>query len=200
MVYCVGLTGTIASGKSTAAAYFKSVGISIISADALAKALTLNGQPAFDEIKHHFGASILTDQGELNRRALRHLIISDASERLWLEKCVHPRIREAITSAIEHVTSPYCVIEIPLLTQRDDYPYLHRVLVIESTEQKQIKRLMARDTCSKEEAMSLLATQPHQETHRTLADDLVSNTGTQEELAIKLARLHQKYLAKSLCT
>ena len=103
MVYCVGLTGRIASGKSTAAAYFKSVGIDIISADVLAKALTLNGQPAFDEIKHHFGASILTEQGELNRRALRHRIISDAHERLWLEKCLHPRIPQAITSAIEHV-------------------------------------------------------------------------------------------------
>ena len=197
MVYCVGLTGTIASGKSTAAGYFKSVGIDIISADVLAKALTLNGQPAFDEIKHHFGASMLTDQGELNRRALRHRIISDVDERLWLEKCLHPRIRQAITSAIEHVKTPYCVIEIPLLTQRDDYPYLHRVLLIESSEENKIKRLMARDTCSNEHAISLLATQPHQEKQRALADDLVKNTGTQESFNNELAARHQLYLAAS---
>ena len=190
MVYCVGLTGRIASGKSTAAAYFKSVGIQIISADVLAKALTLNGQPAFDEIKHHFGASILTEQGELNRRALRHRTGRRRTP-------VRPRIRQAITSAIEHVKTPYCVIEIPLLTQRDDYPYLHRVLLIESTEQKKIKRLMARDTCSNEEAISLLGTQPHQETHRALADDLVNNTGTQEAFKNELAAKHQLYLAAS---
>ena len=198
MVYCVGLTGTVASGKSTAAAYFSSVGITIINTDTLAKELALNGQPAFDEIKKHFGTSILTADGELNRPALRKRITQNSHERQWLESCLPPRIRQAISEAILHVKSPYCIIEIPLLTQRTDYPYLNRVLLIESTRERQTKRIMQRDSCTRMEAEALLGTQPHRTTHRSLADDRVTNNRSPQDFILKLTHLHQQYLTDQL--
>ena len=195
MVYCVGLTGTMASGKSTAAAYFKSLGVTVLSADACAKSLTLAGLPAFEEIKQHFGSEIIATDGELNRRALRQRIATDISERRWLEACLHPKIRHALNEAIQHVTSAYCVIEIPLLTERDDYPYLNRVLLIESTETQQIKRIIMRDTCTREEALALLAIQPYRAKHRALADDCITNNTSVHLLEKKLAKLHAEYLA-----
>ena len=196
--YCVALTGTTASGKSTAAAYFKSKGACVLSADAYAKALTAKGEAAFEEIKRHFGESILTEDGELNRRALRQRITTDEQARHWLEQCLHPRIRKAIAHDIQEVTSPYCMIEIPLLTQRNDYPYLDRVLLIESDDQTQIDRIIARDNCSSLEARALLLTQPHQDAHRSLADDLVINNQSLKAFKYTLAQLHKRYLQAAL--
>jgi dephospho-CoA kinase len=199
MVYCVGLTGTIASGKSTATAYFASQGIATISADKIAKDLTKPGQAALDDIREYFGHAIFHGNGELNRRQLRDIIMRDQVARQWLESCLHPRIRDEIKQAISHAKSPYCVIEIPLLIERTHYPYLSRVLLIEATEQEQIKRLMARDNCTSDVARACLAAQPYHALQKALADDCIQNNGSYIVFEQALLVMHQKYLSASQC-
>ncbi len=194
MVYCVGLTGTIASGKSTVAGCFSKLGIEIISADQISKSLTAKTTPAFHEILHHFGTSILTPAGEIDRPQLRTLIFKDPKARRWLEHLLHPLIKEGIIHALQHVQSPYCLIEIPLLKLRTDYPYLNRVLFIESNPTQQIERAKARDGSSKADTLAILAAQANTAQVREIADDVLTNTGTLSDLDHQVLGLHQKYL------
>lgn len=195
MKYCIGLTGSVASGKSTVAAMFAKLGTDVISADHIARALVMRDQPALEEIVSHFGKSVLLPDGELNRRYLRELIVRNTSERLWLENLLHPLIRQHIRQEINHCTSPYCVIEIPLLTGKADYPYLNRVLLVTADPEQQVKRLEARDHCSREHAIALLKTsEAVEDQRRTIADDIIHNNGSSEDLQEKVSQLHTRYL------
>lgn len=193
-MYCVGLTGTIASGKSLAMLYFKSQGIDTLSADEIAKELTQKNAPALTRIREHFGHDFFFDNGELNRRALRNHIVKHPKDREWLEQLLHPMIRQTIESAIRQCNSPYCVIEIPLLLDRTPYPYLNRVLLITSEPRQQIERLIERDRCTENEAKALLAHQSSNDQRAAIADDIVINTGSIDAFNQQLGRLHLNYL------
>lgn len=194
MVYCVGLIGNLASGKSTVARYFATLGVDIINADDIAKELTAQGQPALQTIVEHFGTSVRTEAGELNRRQLRQIIFSQPEERVWLEQLLHPMIRQQIEKKIKTTHSPYCLIEIPLMPSRTNYPYLNRVLLVQAGTEQQILRFMSRDKSTKDDALAILATQATDEKLRALADDVLMNTGSLEELKDKVAKLHTSYL------
>jgi dephospho-CoA kinase len=197
MIYCIALTGTIASGKSTAARFFKSKGIAVFSADDIAKRLTGKNTPVFSKIRDHFGPSVLTPNNELDRLVLRQLISLDSNQRLWLENLLHPLIREKIAEYVQLATGPYVVVEIPLLKSREHHPYLDRVLLIRAPVEHQIKRLMARDHCSEDEALKLLSIQPSYKDYLGLADDLVLNDTTPHDFQNKLSRLHLEYLKQA---
>ncbi|MCH9756711.1 MAG: dephospho-CoA kinase [Gammaproteobacteria bacterium] len=194
MPYTVILTGTIASGKSTAAAFFKQQDIEIISADIIARELTEPNTPALATLAAHFGPGILTSNGALNRQALRQIIMQHPDERRWLEAYLHPQIRTSIETALAAINSPYAVIEIPLLTRREDFPYLNHVLLLEIDETLQIERLMARDNCTKDEAKKMIQMQPDKTIRRALADDVIQNDGNPEHLTKTLKALHERYL------
>ena len=193
-MYFVGLTGQLASGKSTVASYFAKLGVDVINADLIAKELTASNQPAFAEIVNHFGQSVLTPTGELDRRGLRQRIFNDADERLWLEKLLHPLIRKEIAHKISKVKTPYCLIEIPLLTDRANYSYLNRVLLVQAEPEQQISRFMTRDNGSREEAQAIIANQANTSAQRVLADDILINSGSLAELEHKVKILHDNYL------
>ncbi len=193
-MFCVGLTGSIASGKSTVLGFFKSLGAEILSADVIAKALTTKEQPAFKKIVSHFGEDILTSSGELNRRHLRELIFKEPRERLWLENLLHPLIRKEIETKINQFKSPYCLIEIPLLTDKANYPYLNRILVVEASPEQLISRYLARDQGTKEELHAILSTQTNAIDKRFIADDLLMNTDSLLHLQEKVRTLHEQYL------
>lgn len=197
MTYAIGLTGSIATGKSTAAAFFERHAIDIISADEIARDLTKAGEPALVSIVSHFGQGILKKNGELNRRALRNKIIRHPAERLWLEGYLHPQIRARIENALCDATSPYVIIEIPLLVSRENYPYLNRVLLLETESSLQLKRLIARDDCTHDDAIAILNLQPREELRRTIADDVVCNDGNPEHLEEALRVLHEDYLSRT---
>ena len=192
MIYSIGLTGTIASGKSTAAAFFAKQNIPTLSADAFARARTLPNEPAFHAIVEHFGSSIQHPSGEINRRQLREIIIHDPMQRQWLESLLHPLIKQSIQQALRVATGYYCVVEIPLLTHREDYPDLKRILLIQAEKDIQMKRLMLRDHCSESDALTFLATQPINQHH--LADDIIINNGHLDEFTTNLQTLHEQYL------
>lgn len=193
-MYCVGLMGNIASGKSTVASFFKRQEIDVISADKIARELTASNQPAFYSIVNHFGHSIINGAGELDRQTLRAIIFSDPKQRLWLEKLLHPLIREHILHKITEVQSPYCLIEIPLLNDRADYPYLNRVLLVMADREQQVERVMLRDKVSREQALAILAAQPKDLKRREFADDIIINNGSLSELSKKIEKLHHQYL------
>ena len=192
-MYCVGLTGTISSGKSTALTHFGQLGIDTLSADNIARSLTTQHSPALAKICQHFGGEILLQNLELNRRQLRQRILNNPSDRVWLENLLHPLIQQEIKLAVTQCKSPYCVIEIPLLTNKATYPYLNRILVITTTQMQQLIRLKARDHCSEEEALSLLHLQKNN-APTSLADDVILNTGLLSELHQTIEKLHQHYL------
>ncbi|KTD49424.1 dephospho-CoA kinase [Legionella rubrilucens] len=192
-MYCIGLTGNIASGKSSAIRCFKNLGIPVIIADEVAREVTAPGQPALQAIQQHFGDKML-HQGRLNRSKLRQLIFKHPEERRWLENLLHPLIRQRIETRVTSFEAPYCVIEIPLLLDRSHYPYLNRILVILSEPERLIERVMTRDQHTREEALAILATQPDEAARRAIADDLIINEGSLVELEQTINDLHEKYL------
>jgi dephospho-CoA kinase len=193
-MYCIGLTGNIASGKSTINQLFKELGVTVISADYAARELTNIHQPALKAIKEHFGLEIINNSGELNRPALREKIFSNPEQRIWLERLLHPLIRQYIRDKIQESDSPYTLVEIPLLNDRAAYPYLNRVLLVIANSQEQIERVMARDHCSRKHAEAILAIQSNEETKRKFADDIIYNDGSLKDLTKKIEILHHQYL------
>ncbi|STX51369.1 dephospho-CoA kinase [Legionella busanensis] len=193
-MFCIGLTGNIGSGKSTAISFFKSLGATVIIADEIARQITAPAQPALQKIIEHFGLSVITSEGQLNRAQLREIIFNNKEERLWLESLLHPLIRQTIENKIKNSQGPYCVIEIPLLTNRKDYPYLDRILVIFASPTMQVNRVVNRDSCSKEQVFAMLATQPQESLRLQLADDILLNDSSLEQLEANIRKLHGKYL------
>lgn len=194
MVYSVGLTGNIASGKSTVAEFFSELGIDVIDADRISRELTSKNTPYYQSILSHFGASVALGNGDLDRRRLRAIVFADNKERLWLENLLHPAIRKKIEDKIKACTSPYCLIEIPLLFNKKHYPYLQKVLLVTAPLESQLDRVIKRDNCSKEQALAILATQPNLKQRMEAADDVLNNESGLIELKAKVNELHKKYL------
>jgi dephospho-CoA kinase len=194
MVYSVGLTGGIASGKSTAAELFSELGVQVINADKISRELTAKDQTALNRIVAHYGHEILTETGELNRRALRDIIFSNPKERIWLEQLLHPLIRQKIQEQVEACTTAYCIVEIPLLIDKKLYPYLNRILLVKAPIETQISRVVQRDQCSREQALAILAAQPDMNLRLQNADDVLVNDLRVDELKTAVHNLHQKYL------
>lgn len=191
---CVGLTGGIASGKSTVAAQFAALGAHVISADAIARSLTAKDTPTLKKIITHFGASMLTEDGALHRARLRERITKDAVARIWLEALLHPLIRQQIQIAIQKFHDGYCVIEIPLLTNKADYPYLDHIILVEAPREVQIQRIMQRDHVSCQQAIDMLAIQIEKETREKVAEKHLLNNSSMENLYNKVRELHEKYI------
>lgn len=197
MVFCVGLTGNIASGKSTVAVLFTQLGIDVFNADHIAKQLTSKGFEAYDEIVAHFGTTVLDDSQQLNRIKLREIIFADPLERQWLEQLLHPKIRQQLAVQVAATSSPYCIAEIPLLTDKTYYSYIDRILLITSSIDLQIERLTARDQCTVEQAKAILTIQPSIEERLALADDVLENTGDLIKLEQRVQALNKQYIQQS---
>jgi len=193
--YCVGLTGNIGSGKSTVIQLFKQRGAAIIIADEVAREVTQKEQPAVASIRQHFGETVVDEQGYLKRVALRDIIFKNPAQRLWLEQLLHPLIRQAIEEKVANIKqNTYCLIEIPLLLKREDYPYLQRVLLVTADRKTQLTRVLHRDKCSLEQANSILESQPDEKSRRRLADDIIVNNGSTTLLEKEVVQLHERYL------
>jgi dephospho-CoA kinase len=190
----IGLTGGIASGKSTAAARFQELGVLVIDADAVAREVVAPGTPGLEAVVARFGRDILNTRGELNRPLLRERIFADETQRRALEALLHPLIRSEMARQVREAQGPYVVLAIPLLVEggrRDD---LDRILVIDADEASQRARLMSRDGTTDAQATAILAAQATRAQRLAMADDVVSNTGSIEALRREVDRLHERYL------
>ena len=190
----IGLTGGIASGKSTVEQRFAELGVPVINADDSSRAVVERGQPGLAAVVARFGAGILTPEGDLDRRALRSLIFSDAARRKELEAILHPLIRNDIDHRSEEAAGPYVILSIPLLVESDARGRWDRVLVVDTEESLQLARLMSRDGVSEVEARATLAAQASRAERLAAADDVLENLGSVADLRQAVDRLHRRYL------
>ena len=190
----VGLTGGIASGKSTVADLFKALGITIIDADHITRELVKPGSTVLSQIIDHFGAHLLQADHSLNRQALRQHVFNHPQERLWLENLLHPLVRENMQSEAAKITSPYGILMIPLLNDATHYPFIQRILVVDAPEVLQLERVQARDQVDITHAKAIVAAQLSREARLKLAHDVIENTGNLAALKQRVLQLHQQYL------
>ena len=189
----VGLTGGIASGKSTVAAMFADLGIPIIDTDVIAREVVQPGQPALDEIAERFGATVIDEVGNLDRRALRKVVFANPESRQELETILHPRIGAETRRQADEANGPYQLIVVPLLVGSPLLDFVDRVLVVDCSEQTQIERLIARDAESHEQARRMLAAQASREARLEIADDVIQNDVSIQHTSRQVLELNAKY-------
>jgi dephospho-CoA kinase len=189
----IGLTGGIASGKSTVAALFAELGVPIIDTDAIAHELTAPGSPVLPEIERLFGPGLLTDTGALDRQKLRGLVFSDADKRRQLESLLHPLIRREALARAEQSDAPYVLLAVPLLFESGFNRLVDRSLVVDCPETAQIERLKRRDGSDETEARNILAAQMQREQRLAAADDVIDNSSDQASLRGQVAALDRHY-------
>jgi dephospho-CoA kinase len=190
----IGLTGGIASGKSTAAERFAELGVPVIDADESARAVVAPGTAGLAQVVARFGPGVLAENGELNRRALRELIFSNSGLRRDLENILHPLIRADMDRRAQSVVAPYVIMAIPLLVEGGSRNRVDRVLVVDVDEVLQLQRLMARDGSTLDQARAILASQSTRSARLAAADDVLVNAGTVTDLRQAVDRLHERYL------
>ncbi|HEU4624247.1 MAG TPA: dephospho-CoA kinase [Steroidobacteraceae bacterium] len=193
----VGLTGGIASGKSTVARLFEALGVPVIDTDVLAREVVAPGQPVLAQIAARFGAGVLTPDGALDRAALRKLIFSDPAARADLERLTHPAIRALLEARSAAAGGEYQIHVIPLLVETGGRDRVDRVLVVDCSEELQIRRLQARDGSTLEQARAILAAQASRAARLAVADDVIENSGDLGQLRDRVAALHLDYLARA---
>ncbi len=193
----VGLTGGIASGKTTVANFFAELGAPIIDTDIIARQVVEPGAPALDEIRRAFGDAVFNDDGTLDRKVMRKLVFADSGKRRRLERILHPRIREVTLNQITAVTYPYMIIVVPLLAESPLKAYLDRVLVVDCSEDVQLARLLSRDADDEDQARRIIAAQASRDERLAIADDVVRNDGPLDKTRSRVAELHDEYLAMS---
>ena len=171
----IGLTGGLASGKSTVAARFAARGVPILDTDLIARELVEPGLPALQQIRDAFGPSALTAQGQLDRTWLRQQVFADPSQRQRLETLLHPLIHQEVVSRLPTLQGAYCIIVIPLLLEcAQTYP-IDRILLVDVPEPLQYQRAAARDGLSPPLIAAILGSQATRAQRLAVADDVIVN-------------------------
>lgn len=195
MPYVVALTGGIGSGKTTIADGFARLGVPVIDADIIARQVVASGSPALSKIREHFGPLALLPDGNLDRSWLRQHIFSTPEDKAWLNGLLHPLIQQQTQSAINAVTSDWCLWVVPLLVENGLQKKADRVLVVDVDEETQIRRTIARDNITRQQAVAILAAQADRQSRLQIADDVIDNSGTpagKEQEIIRLCQHYQK--------
>jgi dephospho-CoA kinase len=193
-VFRIGLTGGIASGKSTAAKFFGALGVPILDSDQVAREVVEPGQPPLERLVERFGRRILTSDGHLDRPALREIVFSDPRARADLENLTHPAIGAALEARSAAAGGPYQILVIPLLVEKNLGAHVDRVLVVDCEEALQIRRLHARDGSTRAQAQAILDAQVSRATRLKAADDVIVNDADMSAIQGQVAALHTRYL------
>lgn len=193
--YVVALTGGIGSGKTTVSDLFAEQGVPIVDTDVIARELVAPGQPLLASIVSALGQELLDAYGRLKRRKLREMIFTSAETRATLESLMHPRILEEAERQILALTSPYCILVIPLLAESGNHDSTDRVLVVDADTPSRAERLAARDGMTRSQIEAALAAQASRDERFAIADDIIDNSGEKSSLPQKVAALHQRYLS-----
>lgn len=192
----IGLTGGIASGKSTVAELFAELNVPVVDSDELARKVVEPGTPGLQALQQHFGDKIIASDGSLDRAGLRQIVFNNDTERQFLEDTLHPRIRELSDNlGQQHADAgnPYCLFDIPLLVETSQHHRFERVLVVDVSEQIQATRVVARDNISEEEAMKIINSQASRIERLDAATDMIFNNVLLNALADEVHFLHQKF-------
>ena len=191
----IGLTGGIASGKTTVSEMFQLLGVDIIDADIIARDVVTPPSDALNDIASHFGDVFIQADGQLNRPLLRQKIFSNNTHKEWLNNLLHPLIRSRIVEQTVKATSDYCLLVAPLLIENSLLSLVDRLIVIDVTEPSQIERTMKRDNSTLTEVKAILASQTTRAERLNAADYIIDNNNSSLlSLNKRVAALHQKLL------
>ncbi|REB06568.1 dephospho-CoA kinase [Sporosarcina sp. BI001-red] len=193
----IGLTGSIASGKSTVANLLKDRGYPVVDADEIARLVVEPGSPVLKEIETIFGAGVIRDDGSMNRAVMGQLIFGDDKKREQLNAIIHPAIRKELINQKEaHLVAgaKTVIMDIPLLFENKLHDYVEKILVVSVTPEVQKERLMSRNQLSEQEADSRIASQLPIEIKEQGADAVIDNNGNLAETERQLVDVLQKWL------
>jgi dephospho-CoA kinase len=190
----VALTGGVGSGKSSVAALLGRVGVPVIDADEISRALTAPGSPVLDLIAQQLGTSVINAGGHLDRAAVRALVFSDPSARKRLESILHPRIRAEMLQRLTRLSTPYVVLEMPLLFEAGQTDLADRILVVDLPESEQVRRVQRRSGLDVAEIQRIVDSQAPRSRRLEGADDVIDNSGDPKALVEQVSRLHRYYL------
>lgn len=196
MTLIIGLTGGIASGKTTATDAFRALGVPVIDADEISHVLTAAQGKALPEIALEFGADVIGING-LKRELMREIVFSDPKKKEKLEAILHPMIKKEIFEELKKVSgADYVILSIPLLVESGRWKdAVARVVVVDVPEDEQISRLRFNRHMSEEESRAIIESQASRKERLAAADDVISNVGTIDDLTEAVAELDAKYLA-----
>lgn len=190
----IGLTGGIASGKTTVSDLFAARGVPILDADLIAREVIAPGTALRTQLFERFGPGIRRADGELDRAALRRIVFADAALRRELEALLHPAVRARTEQLASQANGPYQLHVVPLLVETQAADRYDRVLVVDCPESLQWLRLRARDGLSEAEARAMLEAQASRAARLAVADDVIVNDGDRAALGAQVATLHTRYL------
>jgi dephospho-CoA kinase len=196
-MFCVCVTGGIASGKSAVTDAFADLGIDISDADIVAREIVAPGSDALKEIQAGFGDSVIAADGALNRSELRKIVFADSAAKKTLEAITHPRIRERMRMLAEQSRSAYCIASVPLWVETSaaaHYAWVSRVLVVSAPREVRLQRLIQRDGIGRELAESMLAQQATDWQRYQAASDIMINDAGIAHLRRCVTELHRHYL------
>lgn len=198
-MYVVALTGGIGSGKSEAAKQFAALGVPIVDVDVISHELTAVNNPFLDHIKQLFGLQMFNADQSLNRAKLRAHVLANPLERIKLEQLLHPAIHDmalARLHANQEKSQPlYQVLVIPLLFENNRYQQIvNKALVIDCDEALQIQRAMARSQLTEDEVRAIMAAQISRVMRLQLADEVIKNNDSLENLSAQVNKLHKKLI------
>ncbi len=192
----IGLTGGIASGKSTVAELFAELKVPVVDSDELARKVVEPGTPGLQALQQHFGDNIIAEDGSLNRSSLREIVFNNDDERQFVEQTLHPQIRklsDELSQQYADAGHAYCLFDIPLLVETGQQHRFERVLVVDVSEKIQVTRVVARDNISEEQAMKIVQSQASRIERLDAATDMIFNNMMLDALAEEVHWLHQKF-------
>ena len=189
-MFNVGLTGGVASGKTTATKFFSKKGIDVIDADEISRSLQSEGTSGYQEIVKKFGNKILNIDKSINRKTLREIAFKEPEQKKWLEGLMHPMIRDEVIKQFEEVKSVWAIYSAPLWSNKNIFK---RTLVIDAPKDVQLQRIIARDNCTKEVAEQVIAQQISSTERNCYATDLIVNDGSLKDFENKIEFYFELY-------
>ncbi len=197
-MFSVGLTGGIASGKTTISSLFAKLGVSVVDTDIISRKLLEPGELAFDQVCAHFGASIVNIDGKIDRVRLREIVFNKPAEKSWLETMLHPLIYQRSHDAIvTNAGADYVLVVVPLLFETNFQSLVDRILVVDCPAEQQIERLVKRDQIDESLAQKMLLQQLSNAERLARAHDIIDNRSADVDLESQVAALHKRYLQLS---
>jgi len=195
--WVVAVSGGIASGKSALTDRLSQRGVPVFDADQITRELSAPGGPALPAIVADFGSGILDAHGALDRRAMRQIVFNDPAARARLEAILHPLVRTEMRAKVSASTAPYCVVAIPLLVKANRYDWIDYVATVDAPDELRLARLVARDGIDNALAERMLAAQAPRAARLAAADEVISNTGSLDDLHAAADALHHQMLERA---
>ena len=197
MSLIIGITGGIGSGKSAVTERFEQLGITVVDADLVARIVVEKGKPALKSIAEHFGTSVIDSDGNLDRAALRTIVFANETDRHWLEQLTHPLIGQEILDQLSNSKSAYTILSSPLLLETSQGDLADYTVVVDVPSELQLLRTMQRDNNDEALVKRIMAAQLPRGKRLELADIVIDNSRTLEELDKIVAELHAQFLQQS---